>query len=408
MVYVLTIAAALVVATGEVIQQRTASQAPPQYNLSVRLLLWLVRRPRWLAGVACSAGGNILFATALARGSVALVEAVFVVRLLFGLGLAAAWGRHRLPGRDLLGAFAITVGLVVFIFGAQPSEATSDVPNLSWAIGGGSVVVFAVVLAVIARRSPPARKAVLLGAGAGALFGLQASLTQSAVRVLTDQGVVALLTTWNGYAVALVALLGMLLVQSAFEAAPLTASYPAVVTVQLIAGIAVGVGVVGGTLLLGPLGVVSLVVSMAAMIGGIYLLTTSPLVTGQLDELIRQQDVGEAAQVEQRLERELRRAERLAERPAGARDERKLRRDLDRIGAGIDQLCQVQDEMRRHREGEQERMVELPESQRRDAAESHRMLEERERTVNEQAQRLREHAERLTATLSAGRRSGGE
>jgi hypothetical protein len=33
--------------------------APPQDNLSPRLLLWPVRRPRGLAGVACSFAGDL-------------------------------------------------------------------------------------------------------------------------------------------------------------------------------------------------------------------------------------------------------------------------------------------------------------------------------------------------------------
>ena len=75
-VYLLTVIAGLVVAVGEVVQQRSAAQAPPEYNLSIRLLLWLVRRPRWLAGLAASTTGNMIFATAVGRGNVAQVEAV--------------------------------------------------------------------------------------------------------------------------------------------------------------------------------------------------------------------------------------------------------------------------------------------------------------------------------------------
>jgi hypothetical protein len=43
-VYPLTLVAALFVAIGEVIQQRSAAHAPPEHNLSLRLLVWLVRR----------------------------------------------------------------------------------------------------------------------------------------------------------------------------------------------------------------------------------------------------------------------------------------------------------------------------------------------------------------------------
>ncbi|MGH8920638.1 MAG: DMT family transporter, partial [Actinomycetes bacterium] len=361
MVYALILVAALFVAVGEVIQQRAAATAPPEHNLSPRLLVWLVRRPRWLAGLASSTGGNALFAVAVGSASLALVEAVFVVRLLFALILAAAWGRHRVPIRDLLGSLAITIGLVAFILAARPRSGPRAVPDLHWILGGGCIIALALVLTVIAKGSAPARKAVLLGAAAGSLFGLQASLTQSAMHILTHRGVVALLMTWHGYAVVAVALLGMLLVQSAFEAAPLPASYPAVVTTELIVGVAIGVFVLNGTLRLGTVAIAATAVSLLVMIGGIYLLTTSPLVTGQLDRLVRQQDVGLALRIEQRLARELRLADRAAERAAGGRGGATLlRRELHRIEDGIERLCELQDDIRRHRDAEERRSRALP------------------------------------------------
>ncbi len=281
MVYALTVVAAAIVATGEVIQQRLASQAPPEDLLSVKLLLWLVQRPRWLAGVGCSLAGNLAFAAALSHGSVILIEAVFVIRMVFGLTISAFWGWHRIPGRDIVGGLVITAGLVAFILAGNPQASTHTVPALRWALGGGSLVAFAVILAAVSRAAAPARTALLLGIGAGSLFGLQAALVQSAVHVLTGAGVVALLASWHGYAVIAVALFGMLLVQSAFEAAPLPASYPAIVTTQLLSALAIGVFILGGTIDTGAVHLAVIVPAFAAMLFGIFVLTRSPLVTGQ-------------------------------------------------------------------------------------------------------------------------------
>jgi len=403
LVYPLTLVAALFVAIGEVIQQRSAAHAPPEHNLSPRLLVWLVRRPQWLAGVAGSTVGNVLFAVALRYSSLAMVEALFVVRLLFALVLAAVWGQHRVPARDLLGSLAITAGLVGFIYTARPNKGAGLAPDLQWVLGGGCVVAVAVLLTAIARKADPARKAALLGIASGVLFGLQASLTQRAVHVLLDRGVVELLMTWEGYACATTALVGMFLLQSAFEAAPLTASYPAVVTTELVAGVALGVLVLGGTLALGPVAIAATAISLLVMIVGICLLTTSPLVTGQLDRLVRQQDVGLAWQVEQQLARELRRADRAAQRSAqGSRrpgGSVRLRRELRRIDDGIVRLRELQDDIRRHRAAEERRLRALPAAQRRDGAASARALRDRERAIDERAQRLRARA---SALASAG------
>jgi drug/metabolite transporter (DMT)-like permease len=396
LVYPLTLVAALFVAIGEVIQQRSAAHAPPEHNLSLRLLVWLVRRPRWLAGVAGSTAGNVLFAVALRSSSLALVEALFVVRLMFALVLAATWGQHRVPARDLLGSVAITAGLVGFIFAARPNKGSGAAPDLHWMLGGGCVLAAVTVLTTIARRADPARKAVLLGTASGVLFALQASLTQRAVHLLSNQGASELLMSWEGYACVITALVGMLLLQSAFEAAPLPASYPAVVTAELVLGVALGVWILGGTLALGTLAITATAMSLLVMIGGIYLLTTSPIVTGQLDRLARQQDVGLAWQIEQRLARELRRADRAARRFARAPGGTvRLRRELSRIDDGIQQLCELQDDIRRHRDAEEQRLHTLPMDQREEFVASAQALRERERAIDEQAQRLRARAKAL-------------
>ncbi|MDR7299986.1 DMT family transporter [Haloactinomyces albus] len=398
MVYILTILAALIVGIGTVVEQRAAAQSPPEYNLSVKLLLWLVRRRLWLLGVACSLVGNIVFALALGGGNVALVEAVYLARLLFALTLAALWRRHRVALRDALGALIISVGLAGFILGMQPREGTGiRVPNMAWVISGSAIVVFALVLAIIAARRQPVRKAILLGAGGGALFGLQASLTHSAVTLISGSGLLALLTSWQGYTVIAVALFGMLLVQSAYEAAPLPASYPAIVTTQLLSGIALGVWLLGGRIQLDTSSLVIGGLALLGMIAGIYLLTTSPLVTGQFDQLVRQQEVGHARQLEERLEHELGRVtqeEKRAQDQIGARIgtrlDRRFRQDLAKLESGITRLEQLQEDIRRHRDAEQERLPQLPPAERESLVREDRTLREQERRIDEHARRLRE------------------
>lgn len=281
MVYALALAAALIVAGGEVLQQRLAARAPKEDNLSPRLLLWLVRRPRWLAGVGCTFAGDSVFSAAVGAGSVILVEAVFTVRLVFGLVIAALWGSRRVPARDVLGALAITSGLVAFLVVARPEPGTAEPPTARWAIGGGAVLALAAVLAWTGGRLAGARRALVLGLAAGALFGLQASLMKRSVAVLKHAGIEAMLGTWSTYAVVVVALGGMLLVQSAFGAAPLAASYPGVVIGQLLCSMAIGVAVLGGRIQLGAVALATGGGALVLMLAGILVLTRSPLITGE-------------------------------------------------------------------------------------------------------------------------------
>lgn len=282
MTYLLTVAAALVVAIGAVVQQRWAAQAPQEYNLKPRLLLWLVRRPRWVAGVGLSLVGNLIFAAALTTNSVVLIESVFVVRLIFALLIAAMWGRHRVPLREIAGAVAITVGLVVFLLVGNPEQPdVGHVPEWRWAIGGGCIVATAVLLTAIGRRLRPRAKATMFGSAAGALYGVQASLTQTAIHAAAMGGLIGLVGTWETFALPIIAVFCMLLVQSAFAAAPVEASYPAAVTGQLLGAICVGVWVLSGSIRLDPASLAFLVPALLLMIVGILLVARSPIVTGQ-------------------------------------------------------------------------------------------------------------------------------
>lgn len=413
MVYALAVLAALLVGTGTAIEQRTAAKAPPEFSLSPRLLGWLVRQPPWLAGIATTSVGNAVFATALGVGSVAVVEAVYILRLLFALTVSAAWGRHRVPLRDGVGAVTVGVGLTGFLVAARPSEGGAGEPSaLLWLICGGSIIVLALLLVTFARHAGPVGKALLLGLGAGALFGLQASLVHSTVDVITGPGIPALFTTWVGYTVVAVALVAMVLEQSAYGAAPLPASYPAVVTMELLGGIALATWLLGGTLSVHPVGITFASLGVAAMVGGIYLLTTSPLVTGQLDQLVRQQEVGLARQIEARLERELRQADRdlsRAETRLGAHPSaappRRLERELDRIEAGLGRLHQLQTDIGRHRDLEWERSEGTTGSEADEFAAQDRELREHERVVAERASQLRKRANPLMSAGNRGRRA---
>lgn len=285
MVYALGLLAALVVATGEVVQQRVAAAAPPEDNLSPRLLLWLARQPRWLAGVAGSLLGNVAFAAALVRGNVLLVEAIFLVRLIFALAIAAVWARRPVGARDLGAALLLTAALVVFAVAASPSRSAAPVRALRWAWGAGGPFLVVAVLTVVASRFVGARRALLLGAAAGICFGVQAGLVQRAMRYVGAHGFTGLLQTWSGYTVVVVALVGMFLVQSAFESAPLRASYPAVVVAQLVTATFLGVAVLGGGVRAGAAGAAAAAAALLAMVGGVVVLGRSTLVVGDRREV---------------------------------------------------------------------------------------------------------------------------
>ncbi len=278
MVYLFAAAAAAVVATGEAVQQRLAARAPPAETMSIRLLWWLAGQPRWLVGVGCSLMGNVMFALAVSAATVVRAESVFAVRLLFALLIAAALRRSHVPGRDLRGAAMLVAGLATLLIAANPRPPHGPASAERWAIAAATLSVIVAGAWSAAHRLGQARRATLLGGCAGMLFGAQAALTRAADRIIAHGGPAALFTTWQPYALVVAALTGMVLVQNAFESAPLAASYPAVVTGQLMTSIVLGVTVLGVVADVGVWHLAASIPALGAMLVGIFVLTRSHLV----------------------------------------------------------------------------------------------------------------------------------
>lgn len=270
---------ALLIAVGFVLQQKAAEQEPADERLSFRLLRRLLHRPMWLGGIAAMVGGQLLGATALDRGSLALVEPIMATNVLFALPLSAVWHKRRLGGREWVGAVALIAGLAAFVTAGDPYGGRADkLPWPNWVIAMGAIAVVACVAVSLGRRSSSYREATCLAVGAGVLYGLQDALTQR-TEVGFSSGLAGVLASWPPYALVAVAVVALLLNQSAFEAAPLDASLPATTVAEPLTGIAFGVGVYGEHLSLHwPLLAVELA-GVVAMVVGVVLIARSPIVT---------------------------------------------------------------------------------------------------------------------------------
>jgi drug/metabolite transporter (DMT)-like permease len=277
MVFVFGIGAGLLLGVGFVLQQHVAATAPAEERLRLRILTDLARRPVWLGGIAAMAGGQILGAAALTQGDLTLVEALMATNVLFALPLASAWWRRRLGPKEWSGAVLVVAGLAVFVLAAHPGPVrASHIPWISWVIASATIAAVAAGTATAGKQMSPAREALAWGIGAGAIFGLQDALTQ---QVLQLHFAVSALETWPVWALLAASVVGLVMAQSAYQAAPLAASLPAMSTVEPITGICLGAGLFAQGLRLGPLPLVFELVGIAAMMGGVILLARSPVVT---------------------------------------------------------------------------------------------------------------------------------
>lgn len=350
--YLLGLSAAVCFGVAAVLQQRVAFRAPPGDVLRLRLLWWLVRRPAWVFGIAIGGAGSMLSAAALTSGAVALVEPLQICQLLFALPLAALLARRVVPRRDWAAAAATAAGLAVFIAAGRPDSGDiQHATSTGWLI----TLTFACVVLVAAtwgtRAQPAVRRAPLLAGAAGLLSALQAALVSGAGQLLTSDGIGGLARSWFPWVVAVVAVLSAVLSQSAYGMAPLPASLPASVSVEPLAGVALGVGLLGGGLRLTPWAVAAELLGLAVMTLGVRTLARSPLITGQISRLAARQAQGRLSRLEEqvhhdleRLRHDLRRSRAVGPTgPAVRRLRRRLNRDLDRIGEELASLADERD-----------------------------------------------------------------
>ncbi|HWB67073.1 MAG TPA: DMT family transporter [Mycobacteriales bacterium] len=281
LVFLLSFAASLCFAAGFVLQYHEAHEAPDRLFLSPKLLVELAHHKVWLAGIAVMFIGNGLQASALGVGSLAVVEPILTTSLLFALPLSAAWRRERLQRQEWLGAFLVSAGLGVVLGVGSPTTGHSTMSSPMWLLvvlascGGAQLMVS------LGRRSRwPAPRAALIGCAAGVLFGLQDVLTGFCMHDLSHHGWLVTLTSWQFYLLIVIGAYGLVLMQSAYKAGPLTAGLPTIAVGEPVAGMLIGVFALNEQLNASTAAVTVEILAAVVMVLGTWMLGRSPLVCG--------------------------------------------------------------------------------------------------------------------------------
>ncbi|MFI1971070.1 hypothetical protein BLA24_29415 [Streptomyces cinnamoneus] len=276
MVFAFAVSAAACLGVGFVLQQNAAQRAPMSDFLSLRLLLDLVRMPRWLAGIGLMVCGMALSAVALSRGEISLVEPLTATNLLFAMALSRWQTRQPLGRSGWGGLWLLAGGVTAFIVAGRPhgGGAVTD-PLRHWLIVG-VMVGTALLLAAVSKRVRMSTEAALLAVAAGLLYGLQDALTRVSGERFGHGGWTTLVTSWQPYAVLVLGVTALVMVQSAFETAPLRMSLPALTAAQPLAGIVCGVGFVGDRVRTTPGALAWEAAGLAAIVTGIVLIGRHP------------------------------------------------------------------------------------------------------------------------------------
>ncbi len=263
-------------AGGGVLQQRAASTRPEREALSFRLIFDLAHEPIWLIGIGFAFVSYALEGLALSFGPLVLVQPLIVTELLFALPISVRWRGMRLTSREWLGTVAVGGGLTLGLVCAAPGAGRPEAPIGEWILALTATAGAALAAVSIGRmRQGPARSS-FYALGAAFVFGAQAALFKAAVARF-EHGLVPALESWEVYAMSAASILGLLLVQSAYEAGPLAASMPVVDAVDPSVAVVLGVLLFHEHIRTGPW-LVGIAAGIATLLAGIVLLDTSPLI----------------------------------------------------------------------------------------------------------------------------------
>ncbi|MGW0671229.1 DMT family transporter [Streptomyces sp. NPDC002746] len=276
LVLVLAVSAACCLGFGFVLQQAAASHAPKSDYLSFRLLLDLMRVRSWLAGIGLMVCGMVLGALALGKGEVSVVEPLLATNLLFAMTLSRHRTGQRLGRQGWAGLWLLALGVAAFLLAGEPKGGSAVSSPLRHWLVIGVVAGIALALTMYAARSRSVAAPALLAVAAGLLYGLQDALTRVSGQLIGDDGWAALVMSWQPYAVLVLGVTGLLLVQSAFETGPLRMSLPALTAAQPLAGIACGIGFLGDQVRTDTGALAWQAAGLAAIVTGIVLLGLHP------------------------------------------------------------------------------------------------------------------------------------
>jgi drug/metabolite transporter (DMT)-like permease len=277
---VLGLLAALLVGAGLVLQQAAAQQAPTSYFLRLRLITDLLRRRRWLAGLAIMTSGEILSAWTIGNLELSLAEPLLSTSLIFALLIAVPLTGQRPRKSELIGAVLLACGVAALSLSREVSAPSASFGSVGYWPSAAGIALVAFALVRAGWRRSGSRRALLTGTAAGMTFGISDALTRGTLLILASHGLVAALTSWPAYSLAGASVLALWLMQSAFNAAPLHASLPAITAAEPVVGILLGIIVFGDDLRISPGAITLEAAGFVALIGGVILVARAPMISG--------------------------------------------------------------------------------------------------------------------------------
>ncbi len=273
--YATTLVAAVLLGIGFVLQQYSAEQEPESRFLSPRILTDLLRKPRWLIGIACMISGYLLAAWSIGHLELTLVEPLLATNLLFALILAVPLSKQAVHWTEVSGALILCLGVALLSLSRSTKPIGLSFGSFSHWPAAAIIAGIAFVSVQIGLRTRGPARATLTGLAAGLVYGIQDALTRQTLEILQGHPITVLLSTWPPYCLLGAGIVGLWLMQNAFSAGPLHASLPAIAAGEPVAGIALGIVVFGDRIQISPGQLAIEAGGIAALIVGVVMVARS-------------------------------------------------------------------------------------------------------------------------------------
>jgi hypothetical protein len=278
-VYLAATACALCNALASVLQRMGIEDALASETLKLSLLTHALKRGVWLLGFAFVVATVPLQIVALHLGGLSQVQPILTAELLFLVILLATWFRFQVGWREWFGCAGAAGGLAGFLIFAQPGGG-GDVPTtFEWVVAGSLCGGTTLLATLSALHGPRWWRASAFGVAGAVAFAFTAALIKTASNYIATDWV-HMFFHWQTYGVAVCGALSLFVTQNALYAGPIAASQTALVLVDPLASIALGIGLYGDSLrtdgAYGPLEAISLLITFA----GAASIALSPLVSG--------------------------------------------------------------------------------------------------------------------------------
>jgi hypothetical protein len=263
------------------LQHKTATRsgmatptATPTGKLAAFVRHQLGQRLWWIAQ-SVQAGALLLHATALQFGPLTLVQPMLASVVVMALPLNHHLNRSRITLAEMLWAGLVAASLASFLLVAAPSHGTEAAPGHRLVIAGIVVAAAVACCVLVAQKASSRIAALALGSASGLSFSMEALLLQATTKTLLSHPL-AVLTDPISYGLVVAGAAGVTLTQLAYRAGPISAALPAVITINPIGSVVLGVLVNREQMRTSPLALLIEVASFAGLALAVAALSRFP------------------------------------------------------------------------------------------------------------------------------------